>query len=312
MLRSVLTDFQAWGPAHIVTTLDDRLASLPLAAHRVVRISHKVHATVLAELATEVDAALIIAPETDGTLARLSTLVEEAGTHLLGSGSSGAAIASDKWDCFLRFKQNRLPTPNTWRTDRAEAVQLANELGYPLVIKPVAGVGCEGVSLASDPFSLGMALDLLDSADRHILVQQFVAGCHASVSLLSCSAGVLPLSLNKQLVTIGTPFRYEGGATPLRQRHSHLAMELARQAVSLVPGLRGYIGVDMVMTEDQCFVIEINPRLTTSYVGLRQIININLAEAIWRACIEGVLPQHIILSGRVSFRKEDFNAVQFV
>jgi predicted ATP-grasp superfamily ATP-dependent carboligase len=48
--------------------------------------------------------------------------------------------------------------------------------------------------------------------------------------------------------------------------------------------LAGYVGVDVVLgdTEDgsQDQAIEINPRLTTSYIGLRRLARDNLAEAL--------------------------------
>jgi predicted ATP-grasp superfamily ATP-dependent carboligase len=51
-----------------------------------------------------------------------------------------------------------------------------------------------------------------------------------------------------------------------------------------VPGLLGYVGVDLVLGDaadgSQDYAIEINPRLTTSYVGLRQLAEFNLAEAM--------------------------------
>ena len=34
-------------------------------------------------------------------------------------------------------------------------------------------------------------------------------------------------------------------------------------------GLRGYVGVDVVLGQDKLYVVDVNPRLTTSYVGLR-------------------------------------------
>jgi hypothetical protein len=39
-------------------------------------------------------------------------------------------------------------------------------------------------------------------------------------------------------------------------------------------------------------------------VGLRQVINLNMAEAIWRACHDGTLPQEVVLAGPVSFGKD--------
>ena len=50
-----------------------------------------------------------------------------------------------------------------------------------------------------------------------------------------------------------------------------------------LPGLRGYIGIDFVLTEGKPFVVDVNPRLTTSFVGLRGVAGFNVAEAIVNA-----------------------------
>jgi predicted ATP-grasp superfamily ATP-dependent carboligase len=66
---------------------------------------------------------------------------------------------------------------------------------------------------------------------------------------------------------------------------------LARQAVAVVPGLAGYVGVDVILGDaadgSRDWVIEINPRLTTSYVGLRALCQDNLAERMLRV-IQGL------------------------
>ena len=72
---------------------------------------------------------------------------------------------------------------------------------------------------------------------------------------------------------------------PLPDHLAVRAVELGRRAVTAVSGLCGYVGVDLVLRgQDQ--VIEINPRLTTSYVGLRALAKTNLAEAMLRT-VEG-------------------------
>jgi predicted ATP-grasp superfamily ATP-dependent carboligase len=81
---------------------------------------------------------------------------------------------------------------------------------------------------------------------------------------------------------------YHGGTYPLPPSLSKRADRLARRAVgSLNESLNeplGFIGVDMVLGDDpnggEDFVIEINPRLTTSYVGLRVASRTNLAQAL--------------------------------
>ena len=60
------------------------------------------------------------------------------------------------------------------------------------------------------------------------------------------------------------------------------ATELGTKAITALPPTIGYVGVDLILTEDSTAdsVIEVNPRLTTSYIGLREIAETNLAEVM--------------------------------
>jgi predicted ATP-grasp superfamily ATP-dependent carboligase len=61
---------------------------------------------------------------------------------------------------------------------------------------------------------------------------------------------------------------------------------LGTNALKSFGSLRGYIGIDLVLGVEpdgsDDFVVEINPRPTTSYVGLRAAARTNLAEAMLR------------------------------
>jgi predicted ATP-grasp superfamily ATP-dependent carboligase len=72
-----------------------------------------------------------------------------------------------------------------------------------------------------------------------------------------------------------------------------------------LPGLQGYVGVDLVLTNQEAWLMEINPRLTTTYIGLRQVIQLNLAQAMWQACFEARLPDQVSIHGQVFFEKDD-------
>jgi predicted ATP-grasp superfamily ATP-dependent carboligase len=52
---------------------------------------------------------------------------------------------------------------------------------------------------------------------------------------------------------------------------------LAQAVVAAIPGLWGYIGIDLVRTRNGPVVLEVNPRLTTSYCGLRAALGLNAA-----------------------------------
>jgi len=307
MLWALLADFRTWGAAYTVTTLDLRLDNLSLPADEVVRVAPGQYGATFSSLLAQSEAALILAPETDGVLARLSAMAERAGIPLLGSSSVAVDIAGSKAACYERFRQAGLPTPLTRQADFAAAPQVADEMGYPLVTKPLDGVGCEGVCLVTGSAGLADALALLHRATRHeeIILQNFVTGTHASVSLLVADGRALALSLNGQDIETGCPFAYRGGVVPLMHSAAARAFDVAQAAVGLVPGLQGYVGVDLILAQEEALLIEINPRLTTSYIGLRQVLQLNLAQAIWDACLRGVLPAKAPLTGQVAFVKDE-------
>jgi predicted ATP-grasp superfamily ATP-dependent carboligase len=79
-------------------------------------------------------------------------------------------------------------------------------------------------------------------------------------------------------------FDYCGGSLPLSAPLAERALRLAMRAVKTLATPIGYLGLDLVLGADpggaDDVVIEINPRLTTSYVGLRALARGNLAEAM--------------------------------
>ena len=105
-------------------------------------------------------------------------------------------------------------------------------------------------------------------------------------------------------VDVGAPFRYRGGRIPLCHPLAERALALARQVVGLIPGLRGYVGIDLVLTAEECAVVDVNPRITTSYVGLRRVLALNLAQAMWEIGCQGRLPSGATLTGSISFAKD--------
>ena len=98
--------------------------------------------------------------------------------------------------------------------------------------------------------------------------------------------GQVPLLPTFQLLSDDGRFKYFGGELPIPDHLTARAVKLAYAAVACVPGLRGYVGVDLVLGDaddgSRDYAIEINPRLTTSYIGLRMLADFNIAEAMLR------------------------------
>jgi hypothetical protein len=117
----------------------------------------------------------------------------------------------------------------------------------------------------------------------HRLVESYQAGIPVSVSAILQDDNMQWLPAGRQDVDLDEGI-YRGGAIPLEPSYDQRAARLARQALLAMPRSRGFVGLDMVLGDnpdgEDDVVIEINPRITTSYVGLRVATGLNLAAAI--------------------------------
>jgi tyramine---L-glutamate ligase len=295
MRTALVSDLAAIGRHQIVTTADPRFPLEPPAGVEVVTIPRRSGA-VLDALIMSADAVWLVAPETDRCLERLAARAERHGTALLGSGAAAIRRASDKAALPKRLARHGISHPTTRLLRRGRDAEIdgataARAIGYPVVVKPGHGAGCGGVWLARDAGELQHAVEKAGQATRsgRLVLQRYVRGVAASVSLVADGYSAVALTVNAQSVRASRPFSYRGGRTPLDHPLVERAVEAALRTCQALPGLRGYLGVDLVLTETEAVVIEVNPRLTTAYLGVRSALQAkggggNVAALVLDAC----------------------------
>lgn len=302
MRAALVADLAAIGQHRIVTTVDPRFPLQAPPGVEVVTLPSR-NAQLLDGLIASADAVWLVAPETNDCLERLAVRAEQEGRVLLGPGAAAIRRASDKAGLPRLLARHGVPHPRT-RVVRQGAAwgMAAREVGYPVVVKPARGAGCGGVCLARDARELRHAVDVVRRADGKgpFVIQRYVPGIAASVSLLADGLRAMALSVNAQWMRASRPFAYRGGTTPFDHPLAGRAAEVAVRACQALPGLRGYVGVDLVLTESEAVVIEVNPRLTTSYLGVRSSLEGNVAALALAACA-GALPAPPPARRRVRF-----------
>ena len=314
MLRGLTADFKAAG--HEVTVLlDSRVAELhpPLDADHVVQIASSGEADLTMELASETaDAAYVVAPEPKHVLQSIVECIETTDALSLNCQATGIEQAADKALLGERVKNLGLNFPKTEMFHANDSIEKITEavskLGFPVVIKPASGAGCIGLSVIQNEKQVSKAIAKIrkETAIGNVVAQELIEGISASVSLISTGAEALPVSLNLQVVTLAGPdgvSDYLGGLVPLEHPLRDEAFAAAKQVVESFGCLRGYVGVDLILSENKAFIVEVNPRLTSSYVGLRKVASFNPAQAIVGAVLKSELPKNPQTSGYACFSK---------
>ncbi|MBI5757159.1 MAG: ATP-grasp domain-containing protein [Planctomycetales bacterium] len=236
-------------------------------------------------LASECDATLIIAPEFRGILAERCRWVEQSGASLLGPSSTAVELCTDKLALSQHLQVAAVPTIDTYEFDVRSP---AADLPFPVVIKPRDGAGSQATYQVQNHLELVWLLPSLrnESLLENAIWQPFIRGQALSVGVLIPSATGKPveaLPVCVQVLSQDGRFHYQGGRVPARCERSTEVQRVATAACESVSGLRGYVGVDLVLPDDPAsppVVVEINPRLTTSYLGYQTLCKDNLAERI--------------------------------
>lgn len=276
MLRALLTDLAEIPDCVVFTTRDARLPQLPEPVRQ-----HVVDASCADILALwetclhEADALWPIAPESDGILERLSQLAVEQGKCLLGSTPQAVALAASKRAMAGALTVAGVPAVPTYLPDA-----LPNEKACAWVTKPDDGVGCTGTRHFADTAALYAWLAQGVRASSCV-VQPYLDGIPASISMLCRDGRAWLLSCNCQDVRLEDGnFTFHGcvlnGMVNYWQEFEHIASAVA----AATPGLAGYVGIDVIVNDSAITVLEVNPRLTTSYAGLRRASGINPARLV--------------------------------
>lgn len=258
----------------IITTYDARLPP-PQHANQVIPINHNDDVwQVWSRCMASADAVWPIAPEAGGALSRLTELVSKHHKALLGCPLEAVNLAASKHATYQALRVAEICTVPTyiladWPQNSANA----------WVAKPDDGAGCE------DNGYFESAQKLLNwmqqGRETTHIIQPYQQGIPASISMLCKQGQAWLLSCNRQKITLEYgKHTYTGSVLNGMVEHSPAFEAIAKSVAKAIPGLSGYVGVDVIVDNSQIYVLEINPRLTTSYAGLHQAMGRNPAKLV--------------------------------
>lgn len=270
MFRSVISDLSFINTIEWFYTRDERLPELKHdAAVAYIKAGDDPYA-VWQDHLLAADASIIIAPETNQVLYDLIALSERCQCPVMGCSISAVEIASSKFKSHRLLREIGVDSPDMCRLDKT-----SSSYSFPCVLKPDDGVGAENCYLTNNDSEFNDAINKNPLINNWI-VQDYIGGEHASITIICYQQEMMLLAVNKQIIDI---IENKVSLTGLEVnglfRYKSKAEEAVQTIVNALPGLEGIIGVDCVFTQDKTYVVDINPRFTTSYSGLAQSIGFN-------------------------------------
>ncbi|MDA9718765.1 ATP-grasp domain-containing protein [Betaproteobacteria bacterium] len=228
------------------------------------------------EVIPKIDLVWVIAPESDGELERFHIASQKK--LWIGSGLHAIRLTSNKLETKKYLKSLGISTP-----DEITLKSLRKNNYIKAVRKPLDGAGTTDTYIIENEKNI---IHTLYKKQSYFFLEEWVEGTAYSVSLNCRLSGFDILSINKQHITVNHLGKLiytgvEPVESKLFKRLRENILPTLHLIVVNISDLRGFIGVDFILNENsQISIIEINPRLTCSYIGLSKYNRDNTAVKI--------------------------------
>jgi predicted ATP-grasp superfamily ATP-dependent carboligase len=282
MIQTIFNDLIEAEYSDIALTRDKRLKSFEHKSKQyIIRESLEEE---LNEYICKSDIVWLIAPETNDCLATFTEKFAKNKQIYIGSTPNAIRISADKLLTNKLLAEAGIKTVDTKSLDN-EIIE--SETGW--IIKPNDGVGGQSCYFINDKEKLARVI--VENKNEDFIIQPFVDGRHMSMSLLVFDGAVRLLACNEQYIDIRNGCVSLIGIGVNECLHLKDEMKcLALKIISTISGFSGYIGVDMIEFNGDIFVLEINPRFTTAYVGLSRSLGYNITKKILDTFLKKKLP----------------------
>ncbi len=252
MLSHLLRDLSGLGLERVTTMRSASLGAVPLFADKIVTVKNGLLKTYAKELPDH-DAVWIIAPECEGRLLELTRMAESLGRAVVGPSSAAVELCGDKLltcNALERF----VLTPRTRQFNG-----VFNE--FPCVVKPTDGAGCSSTFY----FENEARAVHFETPPGKFVIQPYMEGAPMSAAIVSNRNETALLGVSRQLIKIGPVLEFLCVEGPVDYVRKAKILEMITAVRGRIPGLNGYWGIDFIDGADGPALMEINPRLTSSY-----------------------------------------------
>ncbi|MEM9349703.1 MAG: carbamoyl-phosphate synthase large subunit, partial [Pseudomonadota bacterium] len=197
---------------------------------------------------------------------KLANALEGAGIPILGTSPDAIDLAEDRerFQALVNDLQLKQPTNGIAHTD-AEALEIAADIGFPLVIRPSYVLGGRAMEIVRDQAQLERYISeaVVVSGDSPVLLDSYLDGAiELDVDALSDGTDVHIAGIMQHIEEAGVHSGDSACSLPPYSLPTETITEVERQAKALALALnvQGLMNVQFAVKDGEIYLIEVNPR----------------------------------------------------
>jgi len=237
-----------------------------------------------------------------GTAIKLTKQLHDRGVKIIGTSADSIDICEDRarFDALLESLNVKRPKGYSIFT-ADEAVKAAEDLGYPVLIRPSYVLGGQNMIIAHGPEDIEeyMEIILRSKQENPVLVDKYLQGAEIEVDAICDGTDVLIPGIMEHIERTGVHSGDSIAAYPAKYVSPKFEEKIydITKKLCLALQVRGLVNIQYVHYKNDIYVIEVNPRASRTVPYLSKVTGIQMCELATRTSVGETLKSHGYESG---------------
>ena len=214
--------------------------------------------------------------------------LSENGVNILGAGDNIVEMCENResWELFLQELKIAQPLGLTAKGIE-EAIEKAQELGYPVMLRPSYVIGGQAMQIVYDQEELENYYKDHSIQFQEILIDRYMIGIEAEVDAICDGKNILIPGIMEHIERAGVHSGDSFAVYPPQSLSEVVIEQITTITSKIAKSLRivGMINVQFVVKKNEVFVLEVNPRSSRTVPFLSKVTGIPMAQIATRAML---------------------------
>ena len=247
------------------------------------------------------------------TAIKLTKALNDMGVKILGTSEQDMDRAEDRkeFDEALNNCGILRPKGSTIFTVE-EGIKVANELGYPVLVRPSYVLGGQGMAIAYDDKEITEFINEINKIEQEhpILVDKYMLGKELEVDAICDGEEVLIPGIMEHLERAGIHSGDSVSVYPTKHiewKHQDKIIEYTEKIAKEL-NIIGVLNIQFIISHDEVYIIEVNPRSSRTVPYISKVTNLPVIDIATRVILGEKLKD--MEYGTGVYKKSDYICVK--
>ena len=217
------------------------------------------------------------------TAIKLTQFLDKQGIKILGTSAEGIDLAEDRerFDGLLESCGIKRPKGMGVKTTQ-QALDAANSLGYPVLLRPSYVIGGQNMTIAHDDKAVEtyMARILAQKIENPVLVDKYMMGTELEVDVISDGKSVLIPGIMEHIERAGVHSGDSIAVYPPYSISDKMTQTICEcsEKLALSLGTKGLVNIQYLIYHGDLYVIEVNPRASRTIPYISKVTGVPMVD----------------------------------